>query len=642
MCGHSAGTGEVVGCRGAHVPGHTTCLAHLDETGRDAYLATLSPGADVDHGGTTFTGDLLSGLLDALRDLSTSQPHFGEAQFDGAVFTSNASFEGVTFTGNAQFHGATFTDGGRFDGAVFTGNARFEWATFTSSAGFNNATFSGDAGFDNATFSGLAWFNDATFSGDASFSGTTLGTGPGFSRTIFTGNTWFSRATFGDAYFVEATFARNAWFNEATFSGDAQFEGVTFTGDAWFDEATFSGDARFDGVTFTGDARFDGVTFTGDAWFEEAVFERSANFGPLVCAGRVMLSWAVFGGPVTLTLAARHLECQRTRWSSTAEVRLRYATVGFSHAVFEYPLTIATEADPFPLPGGALMQEQVLAGASTEVRLASLRGVDAAHLVLADIDLAECLFAGTVHLDQVRLEGACRFDAVPPGTHWVRWLPVRFTQRRTLAEEHHWRARRPAAARGWNTALFGAGHVGPTQLAPVYRALRKSLEDGKDEPGAADFYYGECEMRRHDTRRPTGERALLTAYWALSGYGLRSLRALAWLGVAMAVTIAVMVLWGLPADDPKPITTGRQAAVGQKVVLTTDTPNPVNPTGPLTERVTTKRGEKALQVVINSVIFRSSGQDLTTTGTYTEMISRLAEPVLLGLAVLAVRNRVKR
>ncbi|MGA5143214.1 hypothetical protein [Streptomyces azureus] len=46
--------------------------------------------------------------------------------------------------------------------------------------------------------------------------------------------------------------------------------------------------------------------------------------------------------------------------------------------------------------------------------------------------------------------------------------------------------------------------------------------------------------------------------------------------------------------------------------------------------------------MINSVIFRSSGHDLTTTGTYAEMTSRLVEPILLGLAVLAVRSRVKR
>lgn len=152
--------------------------------------------------------------------------------------------------------------------------------------------------------------------------------------------------------------------------------------------------------------------------------------------------------------------------------------------------------------------------------------------------------------------------------------------------------------------------------------------------------YGEMEMRRHDRDRPRGERALLAAYWALSGYGLRASRALGWLLLAVTATVLVMMLWGLPQDDPKPATTGQ--LTGRNITLTTDTPDPVNPTGPLHQRLTTDRWEKALRVVVNSVVFRSSGQDLTTTGTYTEMVSRLAEPVLLGLAVLAVRSRVKR
>jgi len=58
--------------------------------------------------------------------------------------------------------------------------------------------------------------------------------------------------------------------------------------------------------------------------------------------------------------------------------------------------------------------------------------------------------------------------------------------------------------------------------------------------------------------------------------------------------------------------------------------------------VTSNRFEKTLRMVINSVVLRSSGQDLTTAGTCTEMVSQLVEPVLLGPAVLAIRNRVKR
>ncbi|MET8211825.1 hypothetical protein ABZT51_38640 [Streptomyces sp. NPDC005373] len=215
---------------------------------------------------------------------------------------------------------------------------------------------------------------------------------------------------------------------------------------------------------------------------------------------------------------------------------------------------------------------------------------------------------------------------------------LRWTARRTLAEEQHWRAARGRT--GWTPAPAGVEVVWPAQLAPVYRQLRKSFEDGKNEPDAADFYYGEMEMRRHDAQRPRAERVLLALYWAMSGYGLRASRALAWLLGAMATTVLAMMLWGLPADAPKAATTGR--LTGREISLTTNNPDPVNPAGPLSSRLTSDRWEKSLRIVVNSVIFRSSDQDLTTAGAYTEMASRLAEPVLLGLAVLAARGRIKR
>jgi hypothetical protein len=148
------------------------------------------------------------------------------------------------------------------------------------------------------------------------------------------------------------------------------------------------------------------------------------------------------------------------------------------------------------------------------------------------------------------------------------------------------------------------------------------------------------EMRRHDHDRPRAERALLAAYWVLSGYGLRATRAAVWLLLAMTATLVAMMLWGLPADSWKPETVG--TVTGQQVRMPTEKPDPANPTNAFHERLSTKRFEKGLRVVVNSVIFRSSGQDLTTAGTYTEMASRLTEPVLLGLAVLAIRGRVKR
>ncbi|WP_413812543.1 hypothetical protein [Streptomyces sp. OE57] len=56
------------------------------------------------------------------------------------------------------------------------------------------------------------------------------------------------------------------------------------------------------------------------------------------------------------------------------------------------------------------------------------------------------------------------------------------------------------------------------------------------------------------------------------------------------------------------------------------------------DRFTGARAQKAADIVVNSVVFRPSGRDLTTAGRYTEMASRFAEPVLLALALLAVRG----
>ncbi|WP_329304630.1 pentapeptide repeat-containing protein [Streptomyces anulatus] len=629
-CAHGADpAADRVGCRGIHVPGHTTCLAHITGADRDAYLAGLAPGDSIDHRGTTFTRSLLSALLDALRDPTTGRARLGNAEFSSATFEDDAEFQSATFEGGAWFGAATFKNMADFQSVTFEGNAWFGLVTFEGNTGFESVTFEQLAGFQSVTFEQLAGFESVTFERHAWFESGT-----------FKGITWFRLATFKDsAWFGSTTFEGDASFGSATFESIARFSSATFE-DAWFGSATFEDDAWFELTTFKGDAGFELTTFKGDARFESASFVNADRFGPLVCAGRIVLSGAALGGPVTLSFAASRVECRRTRWSATAEIRLRYATVDFAHAVFEYPLTIAAEPDLLVLADGSELAETALAGApGPGVRVASLRGVDAAHLVLADVDLSGCLFTGTVHLDQLRLEGACAFDTAPSSVRWRRWPPVRFTERRVLAEEHHWRAGQPGAVRGWNVAVLGAGRAGPLQLAPVYRALRKAFEDGKHEPGAADFYYGEMEMRRHAGDIPRGERGLLTAYWALSGYGLRASRALAWLGAGMLLTIVLLMAFGLAQDTPKQTATGTVPAGGGKVTFEIDKDDPQNPSG---DRFTGERFEKALNVTLNSVVFRSSGQDLTTAGTYIEMTSRLTEPVLLGLAVLAMRNRVKR
>ncbi|PBC93509.1 hypothetical protein BX281_1320 [Streptomyces sp. Ag82_O1-15] len=585
-------------------------------------------------------------------DPTTRYPCFGAATFGSAIFTANADFRAATFHSTTEFESAafqrtawfvavTFQSDAWLGDAAFQRDAGFFRATFQSHAGFQSVTFRGDAKFGWATFEGHARFGSATFQHDADFGSAAFQREAQFGSATFQRRAHFGSATFaGRAQFESVTFA-GASFPAATFQGYAGFRAATFAGAAWFELAAFERAAEFKSAVFRQGVGFGAAAFQQDAWFEKAILEQTATFGPLTCAGTVVVSGAVFRGPVTLLFAARRLECQRARWSSTAELRLRYAAVDFGHALFEYPLTISAEPAPFVHPTRGPVAEQDLAGTpDAGVRLMSLQGVDAAHLVLTDVDLAERLFARTVHLDQIRLEGLCTFAGTPPGTHWRRWRIVRFTPRRTLAEEHHWRASQPSTVPGWSTSGSDVVHVGPPQLALVYRALRKALEDGKDEPGAADFYYGEMEMRRHDRARTSrAERGLLHGYWLLSGYGLRASRALGWLAAMMFITVVLLMGFGLPKGDPQQEATGTVPRGGGKVTYVIGRDDPQNPSK---NKFTGQRFEKALNVTLNSVVFRSSDQDLTTSGTYIEMTSRLSEPILLGLAAMAVRNRVKR
>ncbi|MEV7417591.1 pentapeptide repeat-containing protein [Streptomyces sp. NPDC089919] len=609
----------------------------------------------------------------------------GAAQFDQAQFEGRAGFRDTRFGGQAVFRSARFHDGLWCDGAAFSRQALFDRAEVSGPAVFRSTEFAHDVRFQGARFSDGAYFERAVFTGgdasfaDAVFDGEALFqqarlADVAFDRTRFGAEVRFSQARFeGDAQFDRVRFAGEAWFDKARFGHAGSFLWTRFEDEAWFPETHFTGHAQFHETRFAGRTSFRGVRFGSDAWLDRAVFAEEATFeevyfassgslaearfallprfGPVVCRQDLDLSGALFEVPLTLEVAAREVRCLRTRWEATATLRLRCATLDLGQAVLSAPVAVIAHPAPFAVRGRTL-PEGPLAG-SPEVRVASVQGVDAAHLVLTDTDLTDCLFTGAFHLDQLRLEGRCTFAGVPTGWHRRGAWPARWTRRRTLAEEHHWRAHRagapvPAAGEAPSPAAWRTGpHHADAGLTPdpedvvaTYRQLRKAFEDGKNEPGAADFYYGEMEMRRHDRAgTPAGERGLLHGYWLLSGYGLRASRALGWLAAAMLTTVVLLMGFGIPGDSPKQRATGTLPAAGGRLALTVDTADPRNPTG---ARFTGKRFDKALGITLNSVVFRSSGQDLTTAGGYIEMTSRLLEPTLLALAVLAVRGRVKR
>lgn len=87
-CGRGSSDDEQVGCRGVRAGSQSSCLAHLDDAARTAYLAGLVPGADLDLRAVSVTEQLLTELLDALRDPADGISVVGRAQCHDAHFAA--------------------------------------------------------------------------------------------------------------------------------------------------------------------------------------------------------------------------------------------------------------------------------------------------------------------------------------------------------------------------------------------------------------------------------------------------------------------------------------------------------------------------------------------------------------------------
>jgi uncharacterized protein YjbI with pentapeptide repeats len=145
----------------------------------------------------------------------------------------------------------------------------------------------------------------------------------------------------------------------------------------------------------------------------------------------------------------------------------------------------------------------------------------------------------------------------------------------------------------------------PLIIAETYRALRRGRERARDWPGAADFYYGEMEMRRASART-LGERLVLFSYWLVSGYGLRAARACTAYLVTVLALAVTLDLWAV------------QRPVSFAYVLS------------YVFASTTVLARPAITLSLN------------TLGSYVEVLARLTGPAFFTLTLLALRARVRR
>lgn len=192
-------------------------------------------------------------------------------------------------------------------------------------------------------------------------------------------------------------------------------------------------------------------------------------------------------------------------------------------------------------------------------------------------------------VEQLRLDGQCVFATAPR------------RRRRTLAEEHHWRA---------------------------------ATETSKNEPGAAHFYYGEMEMRRHSKAASRPERIIVTLYWLVSGYGLRASRAITALAAVIATATIIFATIGFAHTSTTVYRPLRTPANGIASAYQESSVSGAKPGW----------GTAFYHAIDSStsLLHTPGNEALTPAGRATEIALRLLGPVLLGLAVLAIRGRVER
>jgi hypothetical protein len=225
------------------------------------------------------------------------------------------------------------------------------------------------------------------------------------------------------------------------------------------------------------------------------------QLGPINAKNDVTLSRARFGARIRLEVNASNIDLRGAQFLEGGHVTAERAKI---------ELAQLSTARSFRISASA--------GSSQCPAVHGLQDADAGNMSFASVDMRRCLFYGSHDLGRVIIEPTAKFASAP------KW----WSRRRCVADEFAWR-RRVGGLRslGWklpseadvsgnreksDEGLDNLPVLRASQVAAVYRDLRRSFEAKSDQPGAADFYYGEMEMRRHSQESGIAERTVIWLY----------------------------------------------------------------------------------------------------------------------------------
>lgn len=546
-------------CLGEVLNQRSSCFLHSTSEDQQTYVAKqLADRRPVSLNGVAIDKALFEEVIRSLTDGTSN-------------ITCHVSFVAAQFMDRIELSGIKFSRGVNLSAAVFHRVMRVQECAFDANV---------DARFADFRDLGAAWFFSCRFSGDVDLS--------------------FSHSK---RQVIDLTSCQlEARFRANGFVGALRVEDTVCSGPA---ELQYS---ELRALILTNSRFSSDIDLTGsemDVIQAKALSaEAATRFGPITVAQGCYLQGAHFGARVNLDIGSKDSDGT----SQAIDLDLTDARLESGGALNLGAFSIL-RLDRVKLGGHLRIQGTGVS--QTPPGIISLENTDVTQLSLAGLDVSRCVFTGVPGLEDLTLDPTVRFPSVPS---W--WM----THRRCIADEYAWRTHSGGRqARRWSLPgtmreeelgtddfpkeQLVLSETEAAQVAWTYRRLRQGLEKRANEPGAADFYYGEMEMRRRDASAPYAERVLIWLYWLVSGYGLRAMRS-----VLLLSALILLGAMGLNRWTPAVMSVPEALVTAIWAVL---------PGGAVPNRLP----GPAAAVVIGL---------------------RVLGPLLIGLALLALRGRVKR
>lgn len=535
---------EIDNCLGAAVVQNSHCIRHVDDVRRNDYLNTLCEGRGfLSLQGVEITQELMDYILrSAIVKENTLMVPLSLA---GADISARLDFSNYIFPYHFNLSGAIVHEATVFNKSVFK-------ESITAQFTFFNA-------------------------GPPSFTDTT------FYRAVDLSYVHADRVSIG--------------FSNCSFAEPLKADGIH--ADLLISRCRFESDLsiraakasiiRLDGCSIDGELNV-GETHCAGFLCTFLRAEAAHQIGPIDVENYCTLTHARFSARVQINVRAQRLDMSGAQLVEGGHVLVDRARIYLNQVSTGRHLRIS---------GVPTAEEKPV--------IMELQDADTGLMSFAHVDMSCCVFYGAHDLGKIVIEPTVKFSTTPSWWH---------SKRHCVADEFAWRLQ----AGGFFSKRWILGQpciaddqgqpitlptLHASQVAAVYRDLRRSFEAAANEPGAADFYYGEMEMRRRSREARLAERMIIWLYWIVSGYSLRASRAFIWLLALITGGAAVMVMKGF-AEGPATYLNGLMFSI-----------------------------RAALPGIENT-------SKLTTTGEIVEIVMTLLGPVLFALALLALRGRVKR